>query len=489
MTQQSRWLIEPDAVASIDKAAMASAIPGFSLMRAAGLAVSRAALKYFPAAPRFVVLCGPGNNGGDGFVAATDLARRGAQTLVFQLGDGGGSADAERARSSWPNEIAPLPDYHPVAGDVIIDAIFGSCLSRDVPESVARLIVSVASLKLDVIAVDIPSGICGRTGQVRGQAFLATKTLTFMARKPGQLLLPGRQHCGQIEIVDIGVPERLIAAFSSPMQENHPDIWQQFLPRRQPGAHKYNYGHLMVFSGDGLSTGAARLAASAGLIAGAGLVTVLSPAEALAANAAHLTAIMLKEVNDLFDLETVLTEPRIRTYVLGPAFGIGQKARDFVLALAVSKKNLVLDADGITSFKDRPDTLFAAFGNQPLRLVLTPHGGEFARLFGDLASDAKLSKVEKAFLAAKRANAVIVYKGADTIVASPDGRAVINTNAPPQLATAGSGDVLAGMIGALLASGCPPFEAAMAGVYYHGEAGQRAGPGLNAQMLIGHIKI
>ncbi|MBE1509716.1 NAD(P)H-hydrate dehydratase, partial [Rhizobium viscosum] len=229
---------------------------------------------------------------------------------------------------------------------------------------------------------------------------------------------------------------------------------------------------------------AARMSAIAGLKVGAGLVTIAAPTEALAANSAHLTAIMLHAIDDAAALKGWLQDTRLQTFVLGPGFGIGKKARKFVSLLR--DRHLVLDADGISSFRDDPQTLFDLFKGEP-RLVLTPHDGEFARLFPDIAADEKAGKVDKALAAAGRANAAIVYKGADTVIASPDGRALININAPVWLATAGSGDVLAGIIGGLLAQGVPAFEAAAAAVWLHGEAGHRAGKGLTAEDLAAHV--
>jgi len=220
---------------------------------------------------------------------------------------------------------------------------------------------------------------------------------------------------------------------------------------------------------------------------GAGLVTVAASQEAVAVNAGALTAVMVRQVENRDDLMEWLGTAKISACVLGPGFGVGERARDFVSVL--SEKPLVLDADGITSFRDEPNRLFDAFAGGETRLVLTPHEGEFARLFPDIAADENLGKAEKARAAAKRSHAVIVYKGADSVIASPDGRAHINANAPPWLATAGSGDVLAGMIGALLAQGVPAFEAAAAGVYLHGEAAVKAGQGMTAEDLAEHAKL
>lgn len=479
-------LILPDAVSKIDAACFQSGIAGYGLMTAAGLAVSACALKRHPDARRFAVIAGPGNNGGDAYVAARGLKDAGAEVALYQLNTGvPATADAMRALAECGIATAPIETYQPAAGDVVIDGVFGAGLARGVPEALAAIIGKVTDARLPVIAIDLPSGIDGRTGQVHGTAFEAEVTVTFMALKPGMLLLPGRDHCGEIEISDIGVPRRFVEAHRCDIAINSPDIWAAFTGRQGAASHKYTRGALVVFSGEASHTGAARLSAEAGLRAGAGLVTIASPANAMDENATHLTAVMLRRIANSSDLREWLADTRLGTFVLGPAFGIGQKARDF--ALALRDRKLVLDADGITSFKDDPKALFAAFAGEQ-RLVLTPHEGEFARLFPDIAEDAGLSKVDKAIAAAKRANAAIIYKGSDTVIAGSDGRAAINTNAPPTLATAGSGDVLAGICGALIAQGYPVYEAACAAVWHHGDAAQRAGGGLTAEMLANHVR-
>ncbi|NKN37687.1 NAD(P)H-hydrate dehydratase [Agrobacterium sp. a22-2] len=475
-------LLTPDAMAAVDAAAAASGLDSFGLMIKAGEAVAAAALRLYPGARRFVVLCGPGNNGGDGYVAATALASCGATVVLHHLGDAARlTGDAQKAHMRCGLTGHPVEAYQPLQGDVVLDAVFGAGLARDVPSAIADLVERVATAGLPVIAVDLPSGLDGRTGMVRGAAFRATHTVTFMTRKPGHLLLPGRDLCGPIEVYDIGIPARLVEAHAGDITLNHPGVWTDKLPKAASDSHKYRRGHLTVFSGGSAATGAARLSAISGLRVGAGLVTLASPDEAMAANAAQTTAVMVKPVDDLPDLQAYLQDGRRGAFVLGPGFGVGVKARDF--ALALKDRLLVLDADGITAFKEDPQSLFVAFAGGDTRLVLTPHEGEFARLFPDLAADTSLGKVDKAQAAAARAHAVIVYKGADTVIAAPDGRALINDNAPPWLATAGSGDVLAGMIGGLLAQGVPAFEAAAAGVWLHGEAARQAGEGLTAEDL------
>lgn len=488
MTAEIRDLVlTPKEMTAVDSAAARSGMDSFALMTSAGASVAAAALRHFPGALRFVVLCGPGNNGGDGYVAARFLADSGAAPDVYHLGEPAGlRGDAARARAEWGRGSAPLASYRPGAGDLVIDALFGAGLSRDVPPEAGAVMAAVtAAAGVPVLAVDLPSGLDGETGKVMGAAFEASHTVTFMTRKPAHLLMPGREMCGVLEVVDIGIPGRIVSEHAvSRIAENTPSQWAHLMPAARLETHKYKRGHLVVFSGAAGKTGAARMSAASGLKAGAGLVTIAAAHEALADNGAHLTAVMLHQIDDAASLRGWLEDERLQAFVLGPGFGIGERAREYVAA--VSGRHLVLDADGITSFREKPQDLFDLFAGTP-RLVLTPHEGEFARLFPDIATDDKLGKVGKAKVAAKRANAAIVLKGADTVIASPDGRALINTNAPVWLATAGSGDVLAGIIGAQLAQGLPVFEAAASGVYLHGLAGQRAGKGLTAEDLAAHV--
>jgi ADP-dependent NAD(P)H-hydrate dehydratase / NAD(P)H-hydrate epimerase len=476
-------LITPAAMAEVDRDAARSGIDSFGLMQKAGQAVSAAALRLYPQAMRFAVLAGPGNNGGDGYIAAEALRACGADVQLFYLGDPAHlKGDASRAFAAYGGTLQPIAEYLPEAGDLVIDALFGAGLARNLDQPIVDAIERVNGAGVPVIAVDLPSGLDGLTGQPRPVAFQASHTVTFMARKPGHVLMPGRLVCGTTEVFDIGIPRRILEAHRGDVAVNTPSMWGDALPKLTGSAYKFTRGHLTVFSGPMSATGAARLSAMAGLKAGAGLATLASPAGALTVNAAQTTAVMVKELDDFSALNHYLTDKRMSAFVLGPGFGVGEKAK--VFALALRDRKLVLDADGISSFKDSPEVLFDCFSGDAIHLVMTPHEGEFARLFPDIAEDSQLGKVQKAQAAAKRANAVVVYKGADTVIASPDGRALINENAPSWLATAGSGDVLAGIIGGLLAQGMPAFEAAAAGVYLHGEAGQRAGEGLTAEDLV-----
>ncbi|AYM81302.1 MULTISPECIES: NAD(P)H-hydrate dehydratase [Agrobacterium tumefaciens complex] len=475
-------LFDPAVMASIDAAAGQSGIPLYDLMERAGQAVAASALRHYPQAQRFVVLCGGGNNGGDGYVAARALVESGAVVVVHHLGDAGtlrGDARMAFERSG----VAPLPlgDYAPLAGDVVIDAVFGAGLSRDIPQELARIIEAVTNAKASVLAVDLPSGLCGRRGVPLGASFTAERTVTFMARKPGHLLMPGRALCGALEVFDIGIPSRILTDHAGPVAENHPLVWRDALPASDIETHKFRRGHLTVFSGPAHATGASRMTALAALKAGAGIVTVAAPRRALDVLSVTLTAVMNAPMDDADDLRLWLDDRRHGAFVLGPGFGDLEKARQFVSLLG--DRAAVLDADAITAFKDYAETLFERVTSGAGKFVLTPHEGEFARLFPDLAADGTLSKIEKAQAASARSGAVLIYKGADTVIAAPDGRALVNTNAPASLATAGSGDVLAGIIGALLAQGAPAFEAAAAGVWLHGQAGHRAGDGMTAEDL------
>ncbi|MHA6685473.1 NAD(P)H-hydrate dehydratase [Mesorhizobium sp. A556] len=485
-------LLTPAEMAGADRLAIeCGPLDGIGLMRRAGEAVACVVLARYPAARRVHVLCGPGNNGGDGYVVARLLRESGVDVCVWASGTPKPGSDAALAAAECPVVPRPLAEFDGQAGSLVVDALYGAGLSKPMAGDAARAVEVTTARRLPVIAVDLPSGISGERGRVLGSAFRAEITVTFARKKPGHLLLPGRECCGETVLADIGIADAIIEQLAAKTFENTPALWQPDFPVPAVDTHKYKRGHVGVFSGGPSATGAARLSALAAARSGAGAVTVLSPANAMQVNAAHLISIMLRKVGDTVDLTAYLDDKRPSAFVLGPGFGVGEKAQKFVLAVlgdGQGRENgvegLVLDADGITSFRDAPASLFITAGAKGApALVMTPHEGEFSRLFSNLAGDESLSKLEKARKAAQRAHAVIVYKGADTVIAAPDGRAAINANGAPWLATAGSGDVLAGLIAGLLAQGMPAFEAACAAVWLHAEAGRRFGPGLIAEDL------
>ncbi len=478
-------LLSTEEMAEADRLAIAGGVLGIELMENAGRAVADAACKIAQGR-RVVVVAGPGNNGGDGFVAARYLAERGYAVRVCFVGDRKRvKGDARLASNRWSGTVEDASPEAIADCDLVVDALFGAGLDRDVEGLPRKIIEAINASGIPVIAVDLPSGVNGTSGAIMGAAVRAERTVTFFRRKTGHLLLPGRLQCGSIEVVDIGIPASVLAKIKPRTFANGPDLWGGSFPRPSPGGHKYTRGHTVVVSGGPSTTGAARLAARGALRAGAGLVTIASPREALTVNAAESLAVMVRPVDGPAELARFLTDKRKNAVVLGPGAGVGPATRDQVLVALASDAAVVLDADALTSFVGELDTLASAIAKRAGGgTVLTPHEGEFYRLFNVLNRESKLiSKLEKARLASRYCGAVVVYKGADTVVAAPDHRAAIADNAPPTLATAGSGDVLAGMIVGLMAQGMPAYEAATAGVWLHGEAANEFGPGLIAEDL------
>jgi hydroxyethylthiazole kinase-like uncharacterized protein yjeF len=337
---------------------------------------------------------------------------------------------------------------------------------------------------LPVIAVDLPSGLNGLSGQHNGPAIRAAQTVTFFRKKPGHLLLPGRALCGDVTVADIGISERVLANLNVQMAQNGPAVFTAALPVHPVETHKFARGMLGVFSGEATATGAARLSAAAAQRAGVGAVTMIAPDCALSAISAHVTSVMMRAAEVLDDLKPILVDTKFRAFVIGPGFGRFALLKAFVLALLdpAQSRPMVLDADVFSAFALEGGKLFAAIKASGQPVILTPHEGEFARLFPDLRL-ANLPKHERTREAARRSGAVVVLKGADTVIAAPDGRAAINSHGGPELATAGSGDVLSGFAGGLLVQGMPAFEAACAAVWHHGKAGRALGPGLTAEEL------
>ncbi len=504
-------LLTTTEMGEADRLAVAVGVPSLELMRRAGEAVADAAGTMVGIGARVLVLAGPGNNGGDGFVAARRLAEQGYGVRLALLGDRAAlKGDAAAMAGRWGGPIEALGAATIRDCDLIIDGLFGAGLSRAIEGPAADAIAAVNASSVPVLAIDVPSGLDGTSGAPTGPVVQATRSVTFFRRKPGHVLLPGRRLCGPVTLADIGIPAAVLDRIAPRTFSNDPSLWREELPAIGPEGHKYTRGHAVVVSGPAESTGAARLGARGALRIGAGLVTVASPRSAFPINAAHLTAIMLKPFEVPEGLSAILADKRLNALLIGPGVGVGPMAARMVELALASGAACVLDADALTSFSDAaianvptapaarfgflpgaaeratwsPDRLFDLIKSNAGRpVVLTPHDGEFKRLFGHLPDMAGGSRLERARRAAAASGAVVVLKGADTCIAAPDGRAAINENAPPWLATAGSGDVLGGFITGLLAQGASAFEAAAAAVWLHGAAAHAIGRGLIAEDL------
>ena len=571
-------LLTTAEMAEADRLAIGANIPGLTLMENAGRAVAETAAAMIPAGSHILILCGPGNNGGDGFVAARHLQNQGFSISLVLLGTRENlTGDAASMAARWTGPIletgrdslaaGPIgtargtPSEHPGSPPLItpitrliIDALFGAGLSRPLTEKAAELVAAANASGLPILAVDVPSGLDGNTGAprrddtplapldgasslwpasgdssapasgdssapasgrtapvrdrsslapLRGDTITATRTVTFFRRKPGHLLYPGRRLCGDVTLADIGIPPAVLDTIQPKTHANAPALWRAALPRLTHDSHKYTRGHAIVVSGPADATGAARLGASGALRVGAGLVTLAGNAAATAINAAHVTTVMLKIAATPAALAEILADTRRNAVLIGPGAGVGRLTARNVLAALDSPAAVVLDADALTSFAadaepesaPREDTgmgfmtprgepapdaqrLYAAIAARTAPVVMTPHEGEFARLFAALPASQSGSKLDRARAAAATSGAVVILKGPDTVIAAPDGRAAINENAPPWLATAGSGDVLAGFVTGLLAQRMPAWEAACAAVWLHGACGTAFGPGL-----------
>ncbi len=503
---KTRELLTPDEMARADAAAIGSGVSGLALMEKAGEVVADVAaslvLPLSRSKPRIAVLCGPGNNGGDGYVAARLLAGRGMAVICFTLGDPTKlQGDAASAAAAWSGACHALRAFDPDMFDLVIDALFGAGLTRDLEGEAVEVAARIYDWRNRggrVLAVDMPSGLDGRTGRVRGTAVEADATVTFFRLKPGHVLMPGRALCGDLHLAHIGMPEGLLDHFAVATFLNGPALWGEHLPKAERQDHKYARGHVLVVSGPVFHTGAARLAAQGAARAGAGLVTLAGTTAALSEHAFQVTAIMCAPLTGASDLIRLLADPRKTVVVIGPGLGLDEEARSLLEAVVCSDpaRALVLDADALTLMAGDMQRFCGLIKSRSGTVVLTPHDGEFKRLANGLArqfesvsqapesiSQVADSKLEQARWLAASTGATVLLKGADSLVAMPDGRASIATDLPAELATAGSGDVLAGIIGGLLAQGMPAFEAASAAVWLHGRAGNLAGRGLVADDL------
>lgn len=493
-------LLTVSQMSQADARTIAAGTPGTVLMARAGQAVVDAMVtRWSPR--RVLVLCGPGNNGGDGFVVARLLARLGWPVTVGVYGEASRlKGDGAWAAGEWNSAGGQILAWSDLTDEVIqntdlvVDAVFGAGFARPLDDDCCAVLQRVERAGLPVVAVDVPSGVWGDSGWTDPDglgAIQADLTVTFFRKKPAHCLYPGRGLCGWVVVADIGIKPAVLPSLSIDTFENTPELWWPHWPRQHEVGHKYTRGHAVVVGG-GWMTGAARLAAKAAARVGAGLTTVAAPKVAWPVYAAALDCIMVHAIEGIRPqaqaehLASWLNDPRLSAVLLGP--GAGPEIAPSVLAALESARPVVLDADALIAFAADPDILFRAIGDAAAPVVLTPHEGEFKRLFGPCMPDGlalSQSKLERARWAAETSGAIVLLKGADTVIAHPDGRAAINVNAPPWLGTAGAGDVLAGMITGLLAQGMPAWSAACAATWVHGAAAQQFGLGLIADDLPG----
>ena len=489
-------LLTPDEMGQADRLTIESGLPGLDLMERAGSAVAGMAANHAPAGGRIHILCGPGNNGGDGFVAARLLAEKGYDVRVDLLKSPSGlkgDAAAAFAAMTLPFEILTSGDQlighmadRFIGADVIIDALFGAGLDRPLSGPAAELVEAVNGSSAAIIAVDLPSGINGATGEIMGSAIKAHATVTFFLKKPGHLLFPGRGLCGSITVAQIGIETDVLDKIGPAAFENTPDFWLASWPRPAVDGHKYSKGHAVVFSGPMASTGAARLAAMAALRTGAGLVTLASPPDAMMVNASHLTAVMLKKVSGPDAIPEFLSDPRLNAVLIGPGYGIGEDTQAAVEAIIATGRSLVLDADALTSFSKKPQKLFDLIKENASSAILTPHDGEFQRLFPDLTGLDKLTRARDGgtalrcnthFKRPRHSHCSTGRPGRDQLQCA----AVSGNRRVPVMCWQASRL-------ACWRKGVPAFEAACQAVWLHGEAGRTVGPGLIAEDLAAALR-
>ncbi|MFN3834935.1 MAG: NAD(P)H-hydrate dehydratase [Glycocaulis sp.] len=473
---RSGELLTTAQMRAADAHAITAGVAGISLMERAGAAVAAAIMLRWAPRPA-AILCGPGNNGGDGYVIARLLAENGWPVEVFALGEAAAlTGDAAHMAGLWTGKVKPLDSFKAERFALVVDALFGSGLSRPLDGMALKAARSLAESDCVVVAVDVPSG---DESAFEGPCVKADLTVTFHRLKAAHLFHPARAACGEIVLADIGIPDGWRAG-----EGVLPEIVQ--LPRitlpdtgHDSAAHKHGKGRLCVLAGPPGATGAARLSAAAGLKAGAGLVTLLCPPASLMEAATASLAVMTKSIRE-DDFAETLRLHRASALVVGPGAGLNEALKARVLAAVATGIPAVLDADALSVFADDPKVLFAALHD---RAVLTPHAGEFERLFPGLLR-ASANPIDAARAASEQSGAIVLLKGPATTIVHPDGRVAVNVHASARLATAGSGDVLAGLVGGLMAQGATPFEAAQSAAFIHGEAGYHLLPGGTAEDLL-----
>ena len=436
---------------------------------------------------KILIICGPGNNGGDGYVVAKHLFDLGNEVNIYCPVTDKAETDDNKFykekidKNCFVKRVEDISSY-----DFIVDALFGTGLSRKLSYEIIKFIERVNNSSVDIYAIDIPSGINGNTSEILGNSFICKKTITFFNKKKCHYLYPGKLNCGEIIVEDIGIDQKVFKQIMPKIKKNDPSLWINSFPFPVSSDHKYSRGMLLINVGPKFQTGAARLAGRSAMRVGAGAVTLVCDKETAEILEPQISIELISVIKEKNDFQKILKDKRISSVLVGPGNGINDETKARTLMALAFVDNCVIDADAITCFEDNPEELF--IDTYP-HTILTPHEGEFRRLFGEQIASMK-DKVLKCIEAAKIAGSIILLKGADTIIASPDGEIVINSSEAPYLATAGSGDVLAGIISSLVGKNkMRAFDAACAGAYIHSKLGELIGPGLIAEDIIDNIPL
>jgi ADP-dependent NAD(P)H-hydrate dehydratase / NAD(P)H-hydrate epimerase len=443
--------------AEMQKTEAESGVPAAALVQAAGVAVAEAVIARI-APCTVLVLCGPGTNGADGIAAAEQLRAKGWTVRIAAMPRKGVKQTQEELNSNLSLKGVGL----------VIDAVFGTGFHDALPPEIVALFDKIRTKNISSIAIDVPTGIDATQATAAEGTLAAVMTVTFTRRKPAHLLLPAKTLCGRVQLAHIGISDESVAAQNTQAFENHPGLWLRDFPLPGAASHKYTRGHAVVVGG-AKRTGAACLAAAAAQKTGAGLVTIAAPASVANIYMTYRASLMVDDFSNSENLREILRDPRKNTVVIGCGLGTDNDAAETLKTALSFNKAFIIDGDALQPGRIWPDNA-----------VLTPHEGEFARVFPDITGN----KLERARAAARAAKAIVVLKGADTVIAAPDGTAIVHPSAPATLATAGSGDVLAGMIGGLAAQNMPLFMSAAAAVWLHAEAARHHGLGLTAEDII-----
>ncbi len=461
----------------------------FSLMQSAGEKCAHYISSNFSKDKDFFIICGPGNNGGDGFVIGKNLIKKGYKVKFFLvLPVKNKTKDNYKALTQLNSKIFNLSDLNKdlrkSSKPVIIDCIFGTGLDRNVNSNIKNLIKLINHKKTFVISIDMPTGINSDNGAIMGEAIKANLTLALHCKKVGHVLFPGVHFSGLVKVLKIGIRKSLNKIVKSKIKENCPSLWiKKRFPWKQYNSHKYSRGRVYVYGSLKNYIGASLLSSNAAIRCGAGSVTVVANKNTIDKYNQSFFSLLKIEINSQKELENFLKKSVITSFLIGPGAGVGKDTIENVKLILKYIDNVVVDADAITSFNKNPKQLFSILDKNK---IITPHEGEFNSIFPHLKNIK--NKIEKTLMASNKANCVVIFKGPDTVIASPDGRVCVNTIATEELAVIGSGDVLSGIIVSLIGNNkMSSFDGACAGVWLHSFAARLVKKGLIAEDIIKNL--